>query len=228
MTSPAVSSSTAHDRRWKVVPPLIWVFALLAALNVVSVAAGWSPLQWATKPLLAPVLALHLWRMTGRRHAPVLAGLGFAAAGDVALLVSGTTAFLTGIGFFLGAQICWTVAFLRAGAVEHLRERRTLCAAYLCVWAIGVAAIAPQLDPAMAVAIAGYSLPLVGMALAAHAKGRQAAWGGAVFVFSDLLIGIGAAGTEFAGRPVLVMSTYALALALITTAFTSDRDGEPR
>lgn len=202
------------------VPPLLGVFALLAVVNAAAVGTGALPLEWATKPLLAPVLALYLWRTTGTRHARVLAGLGFATAGDVALLVPGAVAFAVGIGFFLGAQLCWTSAFVRAGAVAHLRTRRPLCALWLGVWAAAIAVLAPLLDTPMAVAIGVYGLALVVMALTAHAMGRRAAWGGAVFVLSDALIGAGAAGADFPGRPVLVMATYTAALALLTTAFT--------
>ncbi|MGW3403878.1 lysoplasmalogenase family protein [Streptomyces zhihengii] len=209
------------------VPPLLGVFALLATVNVVAVGAGALPLEWATKPLLAPVLAAYLWRTTGTRHARVLAGLGFATAGDVTLLVPGTVAFAVGIGFFLGAQLCWTSAFVRAGAVAHLRAHRPLCALWLGVWAAANAVLAPLLGPPMAVAIGVYSLALVVMALTAHALGRRAAWGGAVFVVSDALIGAGAAGADFPGRPVLVMATYTAALALLTTAFARSRPRPP-
>ncbi|MER6978367.1 lysoplasmalogenase family protein, partial [Streptomyces carpinensis] len=128
-------------------PPLIVAFAALAALDIAGVAAGLPPLEWIAKPLLAPVLAVHLWRRTGTRHVPVLAGLGLATAGDVALMLPGPVAFGGGIAFFLGAQLCWTAAFLRAGALRYLRPRRLLCAVHLAVWVAAVAAIAPALGP---------------------------------------------------------------------------------
>lgn len=226
-------AGTARAGRTRVPLPLA-AFALLAVANVTAVAVGSLPLEWATKPLLAPALAVYLWRATGTRHALVLAGLGFATAGDVTLLVPGAAAFAVGIGFFLGAQICWTSAFVRAGAVAHLRARRPLCAVWLGVWAAATAVLAPLLGPPMGVAIGVYGLALVVMALTAHAKGRRAAWGGAVFVLSDALIGAGAAGAEFPGRPVLVMATYTAALFLLVTAFAPPHgarapgtDGEP-
>ncbi|GAA5040895.1 lysoplasmalogenase family protein [Streptomyces similanensis] len=210
-------------------PPLIALFAALAALDVTGVAAGWPLLEWLTKPLLAPVLAVYLWRRTGTAHVWVLTGLGFAAAGDVALLLSGPVAFAVGLGFFLGAQVCWIAAFRRAGAVGYLRTRRRVCAAHLAVWVAAVAALAPALGPVLGVAVAGYALALIGMALTARVLGARAAWGGLVFVVSDLLVGLGAAGTGFAGRDVLVMVTYALALALLATAVEATGvPGDPR
>jgi uncharacterized membrane protein YhhN len=203
------------------VPPLIVVFAALAALDIAGVATGPPLLEWVAKPLLAPVLAVHLWRLTGTRHVPVLAGLGCATAGDVALILPGRAAFGVGIAFFLGAQLCWTAAFLRAGALRYLRPRRLLCAVHLAVWATAVAALAPALGPVLGTAVAVYAAALVTMALTARVLGRRAAWGGLVFIGSDLLVALGAAGAGFPGRAVLVMLSYTLALALITTAFTT-------
>ncbi|MER6473284.1 lysoplasmalogenase family protein [Streptomyces collinus] len=206
-------------------PPLILAFAALAALDIAGVAAGPPVLEWVAKPLLAPVLAVHLWRLTGTRHAPVLAGLGLAAAGDVALMLPGRAAFAVGLGFFLGAQLCWTAAFVRAGALAHLRRRRLLCAVHGVGWAAAVCVLAPALGPALGVAVAGYALALVTMALTARVLGPRAAWGGLVFLGSDLLVGLGAAGVDFLGRGVLVMVTYTLAIALISTAVAAAGPG---
>ncbi|MGW5283076.1 lysoplasmalogenase family protein [Streptomyces collinus] len=206
-------------------PPLILAFAALAALDIAGVAAGPPALEWAAKPLLAPVLAVHLWRMTGTRHAPVLAGLGLATAEDVALMLPGRAAFAAGLGFFLGAQLCWTAAFVRAGAPGHLRPRRLLCAVHGAGWAAAVAVLAPALGPALGIAVAGYALALVTMALTARVPGPRAAWGGLVFLGSDLLVGLGAAGIGFPGQGVLVMVTYTLALALITMAVAAAEPG---
>ncbi|MDX2595538.1 MULTISPECIES: lysoplasmalogenase family protein [Streptomyces] len=206
-------------------PRLILAFAALAALDIAGVAAGLPALEWVAKPLLAPVLAVHLWRLTGTRHARVLAGLGLAAAGDVALMLPGRAAFAVGLGFFLGAQLCWTAAFVRAGALRHLRSRRLLCAVHGVGWAAAVAVLAPALGLFLGVAVAGYALALVTMALTARVRGPRAAWGGLVFLGSDLLVGLGAAGIDFPGQGVLVMVTYTLALALITTAVAAAEPG---
>ncbi|MFI2641728.1 lysoplasmalogenase family protein [Streptomyces sp. NPDC018610] len=209
-------------------PPLIAVFAAPAALDIAGVTAGWPVLEWLTKPLLAPVLAVHLWRRTGTAHVPVLAGLALAAAGDVALLLPGPAAFAAGLAFFLGAQLCWTAAFSRAGAWPYLRGRRVLCAVHLAVWAAAVAAMAPALGPVTGVAVACYGLALLTMALSARVLGTGAAWGGAVFVVSDLLVGLGAAGLDFTGRDVTVMVTYTAALALLVTAFAEGAGPDDR
>ncbi|WP_330258776.1 lysoplasmalogenase [Streptomyces murinus] len=202
-------------------PPLIVVFAVLCVVELIGVATGRHAVEWVAKPLLAPLLAAHLWRLTGTRHAYVLTGLLLAAAGDIALLIPGTPAFGIGLALFLGAQLCWITAFLRAGALDHLRTRRTVCAAHLAVWAAAVAALAPTLGPALGSAVAVYALALLTMALTARVLGPKALWGGLIFVASDSLIGLGAAGLDFPGRSTLCMTTYIAALALLVTAFTT-------
>ncbi|MFJ3647024.1 lysoplasmalogenase family protein [Streptomyces murinus] len=197
--------------------PLIVVFAVLCVVELIGVATGRHAVEWVAKPLLAPLLAAHLWRLTGTRHAYVLTGLLLAAAGDIALLIPGTPAFGTGLALFLGAQLCWITAFLRAGALGHLRTRPAVCAAYLAVWAAAVAALGPALGSAVAI----YALALLTMALTARVLGPKALWGGLVFVASDSLIGLGAAGLDFPGRSTLCMTTYIAALALLVTAFTA-------
>ncbi|MEU6404324.1 lysoplasmalogenase family protein [Streptomyces sp. NPDC046985] len=203
-------------------PPPLTAFAVLAAVDVAAVAADLRPLEWLVKPLLAPVLALHLWRRTGARRPFALAGLGLAAAGDAALLAPGAAAFAAGLALFLGAQICWSAEFLRAGALRRLRSRRLLSTGYLVAWAAAVAVLAPSLGPWLGLAVAVYALALLTMALTAWALGRRAACGGLVFLASDLLVGLGAARLDFPGRAVAVMATYATALFLLVTAFAAD------
>ncbi|OIJ67317.1 lysoplasmalogenase [Streptomyces mangrovisoli] len=221
-------------------PPLIGLFSLLALVDVGGVAGNWPVLEWIAKPLLAPVLAVHLWRRTGARHRPVpgpavafrsatrrlaLAGLAFATAGDVALLLPGTAAFGVGLVCFLGAQLCWTAAFLRAGALSYLRPRRVLGAAYLGGWAVAVGALAPRLGPVLGAAVAVYAFALISMALTARVLGPRGACGGLVFVASDLFVGLGAAGIGFPGSSVLVMVTYTVALVLLVDGFARALEG---
>jgi hypothetical protein len=57
------------------------------------------------------------------------------------------------------------------------------------------------------------------MAATAAALGRTGMIGGALFVVSDGLIGVGAAGGAFAGRGFVVMATYVVAQGLLTLAY---------
>ena len=203
-------------------PPLLMAYAGLVLLNLLGVTLHQELLEWSTKPLLAPVLAMYLWRLTHRGHPLVLAALAFATAGDVALLLPGAGAFVVGTACFLATQLCYIAAFVRQGAAAYLRARPLLVMGCLAVWAAANAVLLPQLGP-LAWAVAPYSGALLTMAASACVMGPRAAWGGAVFVSSDLLVGLGASRLEFTGRPVLVMATYAAAQFLLTDAFVHAR-----
>jgi uncharacterized membrane protein YhhN len=182
------------------------LFLVSVAAELVAVAADWPAVQWVAKPLLAPLLIWYL-----RRRDLVVAGLGFAFAGDVALLVPGEAAFLIGMGFFLGAQICFIVAFLRRG-----RPRPWAFAGFGVLWATANALLWGPLG-ALRVPVLGYSLALCTMAAAAAGVSRWVAAGGVLFLISDLLIGLGVSGLRLPAHDVLVMATYSAALFLIAT-----------
>ncbi|MEV0808413.1 lysoplasmalogenase [Micromonospora sp. NPDC050200] len=188
------------------------LYGAVVAVELVGVAIDVPALQWAAKPLLAPLLLAWLLGVR-RRWDPVATGLVFATAGDVALLLPGTAAFLAGMGCFLGTQLCLLAAFLR-----HRRAPLTAFAGYLTLWAGANALLWGRLGD-LRLPVLGYSLALGLMAAAAVGFSRRAAAGGALFLLSDLLIGVGAAGAQLPGRGLLVMVTYVGALVLITTAW---------
>ncbi|MFC8846852.1 MULTISPECIES: lysoplasmalogenase family protein [unclassified Micromonospora] len=218
-------------------------FGLVVAVELVGVALDDIVLQWLAKPLLAPLLLLWLLcpghrrpagrqpvdgrqRPDGRRRFDAVAlGLVFATAGDVALLLPGEPAFLIGMGFFLGTQVSLIVAFTR-----HRRPPVAAVAGYLALWALANAALWGSLGP-LRLPVLGYSLALCLMAAAAAGVSARAAVGGALFLGSDLLIGVDAAGTALPGHGLLVMGTYIAALLLLTTAWaaagTPDAPGRP-
>ncbi|ADL46888.1 lysoplasmalogenase [Micromonospora aurantiaca (nom. illeg.)] len=193
---------------------LLPLFGLVAAVELVGVALDSTALQWLAKPLLAPVLLAYLWAHRHRVDA-VAVGLVAATAGDVALLLPGDTAFLAGMGFFLVTQIAFISAFVR-----YRRARGVAWAGYLLAWAGAKALLWGMLGP-LRLPVLGYSLALCLMAAAATGVSARVAAGGALFLVSDLLIGVGAAGVDLPGRGLLVMTTYCAALLLITTGWVA-------
>ncbi|WP_238006026.1 lysoplasmalogenase [Dactylosporangium sp. AC04546] len=193
----------------------LWLFAVAACVELVGVALDERAIQWASKPLLAPLLLWYLWS----RRDIVATGLAFAFAGDVALLVPGQVWFLLGMACFLGTQLCFLVAFRRSG-----RPSTAVLVAAAILWAGLNALLWSRLGP-LRVPILAYSLALTAMAAWATAVSARVAAGAVLFLLSDLLIGVGAAGMDFAGRDLVVMSTYAAALALIATGWAARRSG---
>ncbi|MFE9693028.1 lysoplasmalogenase [Micromonospora sp. NPDC005806] len=190
------------------------LFGAVAVVELVGVALDSTAVQWVAKPLLAPLLLAYLWSVQ-RRVDGVAVGLVFATAGDVALLVPGQAAFLVGMGCFLVTQLGFLTAFLR-----HRRPRTPAMVGYLLVWAAANALLWGALGP-LRLPVLGYSLALSLMAAAATGVSRRTAAGGALFLVSDLLIGVGAAGVHLPGQGLLVMTTYLAALLLITTGWAA-------
>lgn len=198
---------------------LTW-FAVAAVVELVGVALDVPALQWVAKPLLAPLLAGYLWRLGGRDL--VVVALGFACAGDIALLVDDPRAFLVGMLFFLGTQGCLIGAFVRRS-----RPGVGVLGGYFVVWAVVNGLLWGRLGE-LRVPVLVYSLALSAMAGCAAAVSRRVAVGGAFFLVSDLLIGLGAAEMSLPGQELLVMTTYIAALALIVTGRAGlERGGRP-
>ncbi|MEV7628975.1 lysoplasmalogenase [Actinoplanes sp. NPDC089786] len=192
---------------------MLGLFLVAAAAELVAVAADLTVLQWIAKPLLALSLIGYLLR-AGRRDLVTVA-LVLACAGDVVLLARGQTWFLVGMVFFLGTQICLLVAFLRRS-----RPRWPTFVIGGLFWLTANALLWNHLG-GLRVPILLYSLALVAMAAAATGHGRRVGAGAVLFVVSDLLIGLRSAGFPLPAHDVLVMSTYAAALALIATGWAN-------
>jgi len=200
--------------------PLLVAFVVAAALNLVSVTADVRWLEVVTKPLLCGLLLVWAWLACERRPPGLLmAGLVAALAGDELLGPDGSVWFIAGMGAFLVMQVCYVVGFVRLGAVDRLRERRWVIAAWALLWLVLNVVLGPSLG-ALQVPIAVYSAALTTMAACAVATGdRRIGVGGVLFLISDTLIGLGAADVHVPASGFLVMSTYAVAQLLIVTGW---------
>ena len=200
--------------------PLLVAFVVAAVLNLVSVTADVRWLEVVTKPLLCGLLLLWAW-LACERSPPglLMAGLVAALVGDELLGPDGSVWFIAGMGAFLVMQVCYVVGFVRLGAVDRLRERRWVIAAWALLWLVLNVVLGPSLG-ALQVPIAVYSAALTTMAACAVATGdRRIGVGGVLFLISDTLIGLGAADVHVPASGFLVMSTYALAQLLIVTGW---------
>lgn len=209
---------------------MILAWGALALLTLVHLAAhllGAATLADTSQWFLMPVLAGCLWLAT-RRHADgdpgrrsrlvrlTLVALGFSWLGDTAPdLADGDTAFLVMVGFFLCAQVVYTIAFwpYRAGSV--LRRPLTLVPYGLALLAL-VVACAPDAG-SLLVPVVVYGVCLVTMAVVATGVDRLAAVGGAVFLLSDALIALNAFAPwyDLPGHGFWVMLTYVVGQVLL-------------
>jgi uncharacterized membrane protein YhhN len=200
---------------------LLVAYLAFAAVNLVGAATGSTALDWASKPVLVPLLVA--WVVAVRRGAApraLVVGLVLAWFGDLALMADGTPAFLVGLGFFLGMQVAYCVGL---GAADVLRRRWWLVVGAAVLWAALNVVLGPSLGD-LRVPLAVYSAALVTMATLASGVSAVVGVGGVLFLVSDLMIGMDAAGIDLPARGFLVMATYLAAQLLITTGWLAAED----
>ncbi|MFF7312487.1 lysoplasmalogenase family protein [Streptomyces sp. NPDC008137] len=196
---------------------LLAAFGLAAAVDLVSLAAGFDTGHTVAKPLLMPLLAL--W--AALRQAPRLlpAALLFGWGGDVLLLSEAEPAFLAGMGSFAAGHVCYLVLFRTYGSRNTVPRARAglIALGYGTALVTTVALLWPDLPADLRVPVAGYSLLLTAMAYASGTRlGLYAGLGGALFLLSDTLIATGVADWPQLPRPDFwIMLTYIAAQALL-------------
>ena len=194
---------------------LAGLYAALGIANSASAAKRFRAGEWATKPLLMPVLAAFALAAADDQTADMrlpAAGMALSGLGDTALLGAETSEgwFAPGMGAFAAAHACYITALASGGAARCVRPR--VAAGYAALWAILIAVLWRGLDGSLRVPVAAYSLLLVSMAVLASGRNREAAAGGALFVVSDALIACGLAGINAVPRQEsAVMPTYVAA-----------------
>ena len=205
---------------------LAGLYAALGIANSASAAKRFRAGQWATKPLLMPVLvAFALVAARDRKDDLRLPGAGMALSGlgDIALL-GAESWFVPGMGAFAAAHACYITALARDGAARGVRPR--IAAGYAALWAVLIAVLWRRLG-SLRVPVAAYSLLLVSMAVLASGRNREAAAGGALFVVSDALIACGLAGLEMVPQQEsAVMPTYVAAQFLLAAGFLRPQGGD--
>ncbi|UUU34905.1 lysoplasmalogenase [Streptomyces sp. CA-210063] len=205
-------------------PLLLVAFGLAAAVDLGSLAVGFTPGHVVAKPLLMPLLAACAYVRGGPR--PLTAALLLGWGGDVLLLSDAEPAFLAGMGSFAVGHLCYLVLFERLGRLGRPRtsapRARAARMSVVCGVAYGFALVAavaslwPGLPADLRLPVAGYSALLTAMAWAAARLGPVTGLGGALFVVSDLLIATGVAEWPQLPRPDLwIMLTYLTAQYLL-------------
>ncbi|WP_432251898.1 lysoplasmalogenase [Streptomyces sp. HNM1019] len=198
------------------------LFALLAAVHLGALLMDATTVVHLTKPALMPVLAV--WALARGGPWPLPAALLCGCGGDVLLQIGGETAFLAGMGCFAAGHLCYVVLFARAG---RRRTRPWVAAGYGVAWLGTVALLWSGLASQLRLPVAGYSLLLTVMALAALGAGPWTGIGGALFMLSDTLIAAGLADWPRPPVPQFwIMATYIAAQWLLAAGAT--RTGSPR
>lgn len=194
---------------------LLALYAVFAVLFLVS--QPWHPYPGSSivKAIPALSLALLAWLRVPELAGLFLAlGLLFSAAGDVALDRDRGRYFIAGLGFFLVAQLLYTIAFTRAG----LDGTGWPLAVLFLVYAVVVGFILWPHLARLRVPVAVYLVAITLMGLAAAL--RPGSWlvpaGAALFIVSDSAIALDKFVRPIPASRYLIMGTYYAAQLLIT------------
>jgi uncharacterized membrane protein YhhN len=190
-------------------------FVACAALHIVALITGATPLERATKALLMPLLAARVLSRDGRRL--IAAALLLSAAGDIALQFNaGIGIFIAGMICFAAAHVCYVRFFIGSGVLPGLRRYWPIPVGYAVLWAALMTAIWPDLG-ALQAPTALYSLLLTATAVTSAGYGPRTGVGGALFLLSDAFLGLNMADMELPLSDVWVMVTYIAAQYLIAS-----------
>jgi uncharacterized membrane protein YhhN len=197
-------------------------YIVFAGVQLVILATGPPWAVTVTKALLMPLLVVAVVfvarPMAGapaRGSVRLLAfAIAFSWAGDVALSFAGTTAFVFGLGCFLVAHVVYLALFVR---MPRARRRPPAWTLVYLAWYAAFLVLLGSHTGALFVPVAMYGLVLGAMAATSAWHGPVVATGGALFVLSDSVLGLGRflPGYDFALHDLLVMSSYLAAQGLI-------------
>jgi alkenylglycerophosphocholine/alkenylglycerophosphoethanolamine hydrolase len=211
---------SSHASRRAVTPRrLLAAYAVVALLNVVGQFLDGNLLSNVTKPFLMPLLLAFLLvspRPDTRLLRFTAAALVFAWLGDLFLIPAGDTWFMLGLLGFLGAQVCYCIAFATRFGDSPLRHHRWWALPFVGWWALLLVALGPDLG-GMLVPVAGYGAVLCTMAALATGVHRWTMVGALLFLCSDSAL----AATSLSDRltipaaDAVVMVTYTVGQALI-------------
>ena len=199
--------------------------AALAALNWISVACGWSRLEWWTKLLTmiglisTVVLAGALDDTTGRW---LVLALVLGLLGDLALLVDTDERLLAGVAAFFLGHLAYLVCFVTLGVAPAAWWPLVVPLLLATSWPTRMVVPAAWRHgrARLAVPLVAYTLVIAAMAVLAFLTGEPLiAVGATLFVVSDSLIALGLARHDFVqeegGAHVAVMVTYHASQALL-------------
>ncbi|GAB3414171.1 lysoplasmalogenase [Flindersiella endophytica] len=205
----------------------IWLAGALCVvgyLTSVTVHLDW--LRLVTQPTMMIWLAAYTLHATPHRHranaAPLFTGLAFSAAGDAALLFGSSRALLAGIAMFSCTHLCYIYGFLKYGAGRSLRTRRGPLLWY-ALYSLSAWWLWPQLGSVRLV-ICAYGALLFSMSVAAAATSRRLGVGAALFVVSDVTIGLGLADHHFPLQDVMIAATYIVGQWIIARNWPQRRE----
>lgn len=223
------------------------LYLLIGLLEVVLEFLGLPSGVLVVKPMLMPLLAIAFWKESSPKHPfkkVLLAALFFSWIGDVALLFQSDSPyyFILGLCAFLTAHVLYILA-MRPGLEFSMANRLRGIGTLVAVLVLTILLVFyferegnEDYSGLVRIAVPLYSLVLASMVLAAAHQGNGSERfstlifsGALLFMFSDLLIALGAFSNALAFLSTsvtsgVIMATYILAQFLIIRGMVAYHD----
>lgn len=198
------------------------LFGLDVLLNISGILLDQPLLIQISKPLLMPLLAGWFLAETPRQggffRSSVLLALLFSTLGDILLMFEGGLFFLTGLGAFLIAHLCYIGAFTRISSLAkgYLTKHPLVSLPLLAYPLVLLWFLWNGIPSGMKIPVGLYAGVITIMALSVvNLKDKLGAGhftamiaGALLFVLSDSLIAVSKFGQTFAGVRPAIMLTY--------------------
>lgn len=207
--------------------PLTRALIIAAVVAIGASLTGLTTLHYVAKPLATSCcVAIALTArppVSARYRLGIAAGLIFGLAGDVWLMIPGPGHFAVGLGAFLAGHLAYLVA-LTDGARFFSRPRPVTW--FAVVGVAMSAALLPNVEPSLRVAVTVYAVVLCTMAAQARVRAlvvgspgaRLAATGAALFVVSDAALSLDRFVAPVPWSTVAILSTYWMAQWALATS----------
>jgi uncharacterized membrane protein YhhN len=203
--------------------------AALAAAITFTVSLLFVPYQGHFVIKAVPAVALSILVLTSVPGLPgrlLFMAFLFCAAGDVALALEGGRFFVIGLVFFLIAQMLFIVAFSRSLMMR--RSRLPVIISLVIYGGVMALVLKPSLGELL-IPVFFYMAVITAMGVLAAlraADSRVVLYGALLFIISDSLIAINRFTVAIPASDYLVMTTYYLALLLISYGYVRDQRAE--
>ena len=211
------------------------LYGLVTLGTMIGASTGWQWLVYTCKPLMMVVLSSWFFfksrRVGDRFTLLVQVGLFFSLIGDVALMFQHLDEFnfLIGLGSFLLAQLCYSIAFIQ-NVMEAGPSRGWPVSLLITVGLAGygllfIDRLLPSVDETIAIPVAIYAVTICAMGVAAAFRlGRTylrsfilVMVGALLFITSDSLLATDRFLAPLSHADWSVILSYALAQVLIVT-----------
>lgn len=212
----------------------LYFFFTSLAVHLISILGKWQVISHLTKPLLLVSLIVYFLssnKMLNRSNTFFIAALVFSLMGDILLIFqnSGSIYFISGLGAFLLAHICFIIYFKKLPGTGDGVKWNIPVLAVIVVYGAGLLILLYPKLQSLKFPVTVYAATICIMLIYAihlHLRYRTKATlyfavGAALFVLSDSLLAINKFYITFTFASFGIMLTYSLAQWLLVSGAVS-------